>query len=306
MRHIVAVLARTLALPLLLGIAGGARPLAAQGAPPPRAAADSAEDLINADRPGIADGSRVIAPGQVQLEIGAQRERHVDAATHSTLSFVPTLLRIGVLSWLEARFESNSFAHERATDETGLTTTSSGLSPALLGVKATLYDSKGDDDRRSLGVILRVAPPSGTDEFRTAHATGDLRLAGDWDFAPKLSLNPNLGVARNESDGALFTTALGALTLTYLPTEKSNVFIDAGYQSREQSAGTWSLVIDAGVAYIVGRDVQLDVSAGEGAHGDTVPRPFVAVGVSARASLLRHASHPLARIHGDRSAQSPR
>ena len=289
---------------LLLALAAtsiASRPLCAQSASPSASADTTTEDPINADRPGIADGSRVIAPGQLQLEIGAQRERHTDADTRTTLSFAPTLFRIGITRHLEARIESNTFVHARTvTERTSLTTidNSSGLSPILLGAKLALYDSHGDDDRLSIGTIVRVAPPSGTNGFNTSLPTGDIRVAADWDFAPELSLNPNAGAARYEgSDGSLFTTALGALTLTYQPTPRLAPFVDVAYQSREDVDATWSLVVDAGVAYIVGNDVQLDLSAGTGAHGDTTPRPFVALGISVRAApFRRHAARHDARL----------
>jgi hypothetical protein len=298
-----------LARPALLALwaLGVAAPVArAQTAAPIAATDTSSDDLINADRPGIADGSRVIAAGQVQLETAFQQERHVDGGARSRRTFVPTLLRIGLTPRIEARVESNTFTHERVTADDGAVERSAGLAPVLLGGKLALYDSRGER-RRSLGAIVRVAPPSGTDAFRTAHATGDVRLAGDWDFAPELSLNPNLGIARYEgSDGEEFSTALGALTLTYQPTERWNPFVDLGYQSREDSGASWSLIVDAGVGYVVGRDLQLDVSAGEGVRGTTVPKPFVAAGVSLRADVFRRSGLPLSRTHGHRSAQSTR
>jgi hypothetical protein len=284
---------RALALPLALSVTSIATREADAQSATPSAAADSAEiDLIIADRPGIADGSRVVAAGQVQLELGLQRERHTEPGARTTLSFAPTLLRLGVTPWLEARAESNTLTHASVTLYEGSVDHETGLSPLLLGVKLALYDSHGDN-RRSLGAIVRVAPPSGSNGFGTAHATGDLRLAADWDFAPKLSLNPNVGAARYEgSDGELFTTMLGALTLTYQPSPRLSPFVDLGYQSRDDSGGTWSIVFDAGLGYIIGHDVQLDVSAGTGAHGDSPPRPFVAVGASARTSAFgHHGSH---------------
>jgi hypothetical protein len=293
--HRITRLSRTLALALSAAL-GATHALGAQSAAPSAASTmrdSSASDPINADRPGIADGSRVIDVGQLQLELGAQRERHTDAGTRTTRSFAPTLLRIGVLRQLELRVESNTFIRADTAAGGGATTDeSSGLSPVLLGFKLALYDSRGDDDRFSLGTIVRVAPPSGSNGFGTAHPTGDLRLAADWDFAPRLSLNPNVGVARYEgSSGELFSTTLGALTLTYQPSPRVSPFLDAGYQSREDSGGSWSMIVDAGLGYLVGRDVQLDVSAGTGAHGDSAPRPFVAIGVSARATPFHHPAH---------------
>ena len=264
------------------GLGARVSPVAAQNAV--TTTDSSEEDLINADRPGIADGSRTLDARQAQLEIGAQHERHVDADGRERLLFFPTLLRYGMTGRVEARVESGTLNHAHVTAPDGSTESSTGVAPVLLGGKVLLYDSHGDR-RRSLGTIVRVAPPSGSGDFRTSHTTGDVRLAGDWDFAPHLSLNPNVGAAHYEgSGGDTYDAALGALTLTYSPNERVLPFVDAAYQSRDDdSGGTWSLVVDTGVAWIVGRDVQLDLSAGSGAHGSSPPKPFIAAGISVRA-----------------------
>ena len=244
------------------------------------------DELLNPDRPGIADGSRVIRAGQVQIELGAQREYHVAGDAHSRVDLLPILLRAGISERVEIRVESNAATRSRGTEADGSTTDVSGFAPASVGLKTQLFDS-GGDHRRSLGMIVRVFPPSGSGEFRSRRYAGDLRVAGDWDFASHMSVNPNLGVARaDDGRGGSYSTLLGALTLNYLPTPRLNPFIDLGYQSRESSGGGASVILDSGIAYIVGSSLQLDVSAGRGVHGSTPPRPFVAAGVSVRTNAF--------------------
>jgi len=262
-------------------------------------------DPINPDRPGIADGSRVIGAGRLQLETGYAQERHPEDDALRRLSFVPALLRIGLSSRVELRLESNTFTHERVSSPLGGLSTSTGLSPLYLGGKVVLFES-GGDSALSVATIVRVAPPSGTDEFRTTRATGDVRVVADWAFTPTLSLNPNLGWAEYEDSGTRFGTALGALTLSWQPTTRWNPFVDVGYQSREERGGTWAMVVDAGVSYLVGCDLALDLSAGQNVHGFTAPKPFVAAGVSVRADLFHRRTHPLDQRHGDRPAQPSR
>jgi hypothetical protein len=251
--------------------------------------------LIDADRPGIADGSHLIGAGQIQLETGYQNERHRDADVSSRLSFAPALLRIGLSPWLEARLEGNTFTHERVSPSVGPATTSTGFSPLFLGAKIALYDAKQSGPLQ-VSTIVRVAPPSGTDEFRSGRTTADVRLVANWQFTPTLSLNPNVGYGAYEgSDGTLVNTALGALTLSYNPTPRVNPFVDVAYSSREDAGGTWSMIADAGVAYIIGCNLQLDVSAGQSLHGVTSPKPFIAAGISVRADLFHRVTHPLDR-----------
>jgi len=242
---------------------------------------DSAE-LINADRPGIADGSRVIQAGQLQIEIGAQLERRRDGGVRTTTTFVPLLIRFGVSDRIEARVESNSLTSNETSSPNSPTLRVTGYSPVSIGAKYQLHDS-GGDHRRSFGVIARVFAASGSSNFRADRYSGDVRLAADWDFAPQLSLNPNVGIARQEDDqGRTFTAALGAMTLTYSPTDRISPFVDLGAQSPEARGEGAAIIVDAGLGYTISRDIQLDISAGSGVRGSTPARPFVAVGVSIR------------------------
>ena len=72
------------------------------------------------------------------------------------------------------------------------------------------------------------------------------------------------------------------MTLNYNPSKVLNLFADTGIQSRESRRGKASATVDVGVAYIIGRDVQIDASLGWGAAGTTPPRPFLSVGISER------------------------
>jgi len=185
------------------------------------------DDLINPDRPGIADGSQTIARGTFQLETGVDREQGENA--------FPTLLRLGISKNFEARVESES-----------------ALTHPLLGFKVHFADAP------SLGVIVRAGE----------HHEGDVRLAADINLGEKWSLNPNIGINRDRG-------ALAALTVQYNLTQHANVFVDGGYDTSQ-------LLIDAGGAWIIGRDTQFDASATWGARGRGVANVVYSAGVSRR------------------------
>jgi len=244
--------------------------------------ADDDEDLINADRPGIADGSSVVGGKTFQVESGIQQEFRRSGNVREHTFFVPTLIRFGVSNQFEARIEGNTFTRVNTIVSANPTNHVSGFAPVSLGLKYQFYNCH----QLSLGTIVRVFPTWGSNEFRTQHATGDIRLAADWKFAPrlKLSLNPNVGIARYEDDeGKLFTAALFATTLNYLPTTKLNPFVDVGIQAPETSNGQTSAILDSGIAYIW-QNLQVDASVGTRVHGETGPRPFLAFGISWRRS----------------------
>jgi hypothetical protein len=231
----------------------------------------SAQDLINPDRPGIADGSKVVGSGRFQIETGLQDETH--GAVHTL--FVPTLARAGVGDRFEFRIEGNTVTRESHV---------TGFAPISLGAKYTMV---GSDQGPTIGVIARGFPPSGSSSFKTEHVTADLRLAADIPLGSKASLNPNVGIARYEDDGArTYGAGLFALTLNYQPSERLNPFVDVGAQTSTGEGTAASVTIDAGIAWILGRDVQLDISAGQGVSGDA-PRPFIAAGISIRARPRR-------------------
>jgi len=240
------------------------------------ASAAAAQDLINPDRPGIADGSKVVGARRFQIETAIQHESRDEIHT----IFIPTLVRIGAGDRFEIRVEGNTFTHEAGV---------SGFAPLSIGAKYTLVDSK---DGPTLGVIVRGFPASGSKDFKTEHFTADVRLAADIPLGPKFSLNPNAGLARYEDgSGETFAAGLFACTLNYQPSETLNPFVDIGYQSSTGRRTDASVTLDAGLAYIIGRNIQVDVSAGQGVSGDA-PRPFVAAGLSIRlgAGPIRHPS----------------
>jgi hypothetical protein len=230
------------------------------------------QDRIDADRPGLADASTVVGRRVVQFESGIQWEKRGSEQLWS----IPTLFRVGVSDRWEARVEGNTFTTVGDGGDRH-----SGLAPTSLGVAAALLDAH--DNKPGVGVIARVFPAWGTGDFASHETTADVRLAVDWDFAPRLSLNPNVGAGFYEGDPGHFACALLAMTLTFEAKPGVSWFVDAGSQTPESEGGTTSLLVDAGLAYIPRRNWQFDVSTGTRAHGDTPARPFVAVGVSVRA-----------------------
>jgi Putative MetA-pathway of phenol degradation len=244
------------------------------------------DDLINADRPGLAEGSGVVGHGRVQIETGLQFEaRHEDSVRARALLF-PTLLRIGIGDRFEVRVEGNTFTTLSITDEAGgsaASTRLSGLAPFSLGGKYRFQESTGAD-HPGIGVLARIVPAWGTGDFRAGRTAGDLRLAVDWDLAPRVSVNPNAGIGVYEGDeDRTFTVGLFAVTLAYAPAPTVSLFVDAGAQTPELPGRGSVIVIDVGVAVIATRNIQIDISAGSGARGNTPPHPFIAAGISLRA-----------------------
>lgn len=239
---------RTLVLPLLV-ISSGAF------------AQSSGEDLITTDRPGIANGSALKRPGEIQIETAYQGQR----VSGDRNVIVPFLLRFGTTERFEARLETSSFI----TVQDG----TAGYAPHSLGAKYGLGQNRA--------IIGRVFVPSGGGGFGSNRFQGDLLYATDIALRQGYGLTVNVGGAFYDSGSAMYGTGLAALTLSYGSNARTSFFVDGGFQTSE-GTGRTALTLDAGVAYIVGRDVQLDLSVGNGVTGFTTPHPFVATGISYR------------------------
>lgn len=238
------------------------------------------EDVINPDRPGIADGSQTVRRGVFQVELGVERDHQVASGADDVTLATPLLLRDGLTDVFELRVETTGYEHDTSTSGMDRNT-QSGLAPISAGFKFHFLDEDQKTHRPSLGVIGRVFAPSGSGDLRSHETTADLRLAADLDLSDRWAINPNIGIA-SYVDGDRYTAALAALTVQYNFTKKLNAFVDGGFQSAEQKEGKASLLLDTGAAWIVGSDTQLDVSVGWGARGETVPNVFWSAGVSRR------------------------
>ena len=244
--------------------------------------AGDAEDLINPDRPGIANGSQVIGPRRFQIEAGVQTYFLGGGSSTARLLSVPTLLRFGLDKRYEIRVETIGYSALSVSDPVVGLQHAEGFGQTSIGFKRTFQASSGAK-HPGVGTIVRFFPASGGGAFQTRHATYDALLCADWDFAPHLSLNPNIGFGTYEDgNGILYSNFQLASTLTYAPTTHLNFFVDFGLQAPEAAGASESLIYDGGVTYIVGRNVQLDVSVGTGARGHTAPHPFWSTGVSVR------------------------
>src|ERR1700682_1443093 len=123
------------------------------------------EDVINADRPGIADGSTTVGRAVFQVEVGAERDE--DAHVHTLIT--PLLLRYGLTKDFELRMETAGYGRVLGFGE-------DGLNPLSAGFKWHFVDEDAKTRRPSLGIIARILPKSGSGVFRSDTTTGDLRL----------------------------------------------------------------------------------------------------------------------------------
>ncbi|HVG25203.1 MAG TPA: transporter [Thermoanaerobaculia bacterium] len=218
--------------------------------------AQEEEQQIVADRPGLADGAATVGAGVVQLETGLMLADDGDPS-----QTLPTLLRFGISDRFELRVQS---------DVVGRVAGDTELAPIAAGFKLRLREGA-----IPLSLIASVQPPSGGGAFRTTDFAVDARVVSDIDLGNDFSLTPNAGLQRDDdgTTAAVFAMSLEKEVGDALPFVDFETTFDGGEAS---------LIADAGVAWIVRPNTQLDVSAGGGLAGDGTPDWFISAGYSRR------------------------
>jgi hypothetical protein len=175
---------RTNALALAAACLAIARPLAAQGAPDPRA--------VQPERPTVATHAHTVAPGYVEVEAGLELDR---LPADARLLTTPVVLKVGLGSHVQLNVGNGLV---RSSGGGGPTRT--GVGDLRVGVKWRLLDHApvlGD-----FAVIPSVKLPTGSEGKGTGTGTTDagLLLISSHQVGP-VALDLNAGINRGGGDG---------------------------------------------------------------------------------------------------------
>jgi len=251
--------------------------LAASGA---ASAAD--DDAIVTDRPGVAESSKVVGKGRLQLETSAAWERQRDDDRHSRTLTTPTLLRVGLGDTTELRVETDgrSIAHEVEQPE-GARSVGAGWADTELGLKWHVADQQGASP--SLGVLLHAILPSGSHDRRGHGTRPSLRLSAEWDLPGGYAFGLMPGIASDSDDlGARYGYGILAANLGKDFGEHAHGFVElAAPQIARAAHGGTQLLVDTGVTYQLSKDSQVDFAVTHGLNHRT-PDLGLAFGVSLR------------------------
>lgn len=240
------------------------------------------DEPIATDRPDFVESSDVVGKGRVQVETSLAWERDRQAGVKTRLASTPTLLRVGVADDWELRLETDGRLRLRS-ESAGLTTRERGWSDLAVGVKWHQRDGDEEKGTPGLGWLLHLDVDSGSGPFRGQGVRPSLRMVAEWEFAGGWSLGVMPGLYRDRDDqGRHYTGGILAAVLGKSLGEGLRGFVEvSGQQLAPQRNGGNVITVDAGLAWLLTRDLQLDVAMSRGVNRNA-PDLGWTVGMSAR------------------------
>lgn len=212
--------------------------------------AQSEEEVISADSPGMATGTGIMPKGKVQWEYGMGYDYDKSGGeTVRAFTFCNSLFRYGISDVAELRLELDG-VHESCSGEKV-----TGLAPVILGTKIKLHE--GDGVQLNWAMMANLTLPWASKDFRPSNIAPSIYALADHDVTDKLNIAYNAGL---EWDGeSSEPTTFAALCLDYAFTDKFGGLVESYNYFPKHGDASWNA--DLGLYWLVNNRVQLDVSA---------------------------------------------
>lgn len=217
------------------------------------------EPLVT-DRPGASDASQTVGKGVLQIETGgAYTSFEENGVQNETYTFNTSFLRYGILENIELRlgwsYEESRVNFKQNDSLPSLVT--NGFTPLTAGIKVDLVEEKGVIPKVAL-VGQLLLPFAASNSFRPNNTGANFRFACSNSISEKSSLTYNIGAQwGNDSPEVSY---LYTLNYGYAVSENLSLFAELYGDFPENN--TANHLWDAGIAYLISPDFQIDVSAG--------------------------------------------
>jgi len=207
---------------------------------------------IQPDRPGFSTGTYTVEPGMVHLEMGFQTSYGDHADEPDTFTAPLMNVRVGLTSTTELNILMDGWSRERLSSGTDTST-----SDIMIGAKHRLLTS----DQYNLSLLGFVSLPTGSGQD-SGEFTPFLGLLWDYEITPEVSAFGTLQFTSFVEDGQRSNNFQPAVGLVFSHTDKLSTFIEY-YRDMSLNNITSDIdMFDAGVAYLLTDDIQLDINFG--------------------------------------------
>jgi len=215
------------------------------------------EEPLVTDRPDVAESSLAVGKYVFQLETSfAFSTDEVSGVDTDTYSF-PTLLRFGILEWLEIRAESEIYGIQT---ETGAQQ-QNGFQDIAFGTKAHLLDNKVFVP--SLALLFHLNTPAGQDPFSSNAFEPIFKVLMDWELPADFSFGTNIGfdVPVRDDNGHKYARFIYAVALSHplsFISDDLRFFIEFQGAEPVKDGIPGEHTFDGGPAYFITPNIQID------------------------------------------------
>lgn len=238
-------------------------------------------ETIRSGRPGQSIGVSTVGQGIFQIQSGFDHFGYDNdqEGTKGNGYLTNTGVRIG----LTESFEVGAFFEYKTESATvnQITSRHQGLSNMLIGLRHQI--SKGDGLKPSIGFQFRLRLPLLSEYYKIDNIAPSFIFVSSQQWK-KFTLITNLGGSWNGIDSS--PTGLYTINLSCAFTNTFGAFVE-NYGAVTQ--GTFETRMDGGVAWLLTKNLQLDLFAGLG-HNHGLRDYFISTGFSWRTSRAKDSS----------------
>jgi Putative MetA-pathway of phenol degradation len=227
---------------------------------------------IDTDRPDFTDGVHTVTRGRQQLELGYTYQRARGSGAGYFHSLPEALLRAGIAEKVEVRIGENFLVQN---DGSGAGS-SSGFDDLYLGTKMSLTEAHGLVP--ALAVEAKVNLPTGAARIGAGRVLPGAALLFGWEGDGPWSAGVEAYVtATADRQGS----GVASLSVQYQFSARWQMFGEIIAEHTLQGAAVSTQYGNAGILFLITRDVQVDARVGAGLNQDA-DRYFVGFGFSIR------------------------
>ena len=224
---------------------------------------------IRPDRPGQTVTTNILRPGQVQLEVGSQRQLNPAAGTSK--AFSRGLLRVGFWGLMELRVEQDYRHAPEAGNSTFIPEVGTVPAPAVgpfgfapLTVGAKMLASSNQDNRSQVAVLAEMTLRNGDASYTGKVYEPAARLLISQQLGQRFGLEANLGFRQRGFKAADTSRGqyVGTLALNGPLGEHFGFFAET-YTTWQRTTG-WKPGLTSGLYWRPLANLRLDITAGNG------------------------------------------
>ncbi|HEB56549.1 MAG TPA: transporter [Gammaproteobacteria bacterium] len=225
---------------------------------------------IQPDRPGFSTGTYTVAPGRVNLELGVQSSYGDHAGDPDSYTAPLINVRTGLTPSTEFNLLLDGWTREDSGSDTVTST-----SDMLVGAKHRLLSR----EQYNLSLLGFVSLPTGNAPD-SGHFTPFLGLLWDYEVSSAISAFGTFQFISFIEDGQRSNNFQPAVGLTFSHTDKFSSYIEYYRDMSLNIDIADSDMFDAGVAYLLNDDMQLDFNFGISI--DRISSDFIGAGFAIR------------------------